>query len=118
MRAVFEAVHQDFRGGARFVNAWHAEGAAWAMSGEDEPRVRFWGTSIDMHLNWNVALVFADGECFSWRKVGCINRHCQYTRHLSYSCCCWPFPKSTVVVLELCKSTLLYFVEGVLEACH
>ena len=77
MRALFEAVHQDFRSGARYVNAWHAEGAAWTMSGEDEPRVRFWGTSIDMHLHWNVALTFADGEAFSWRKVRWVYMHCQ-----------------------------------------
>ena len=84
MRALFEAVHQDFRNGARFVNAWHAQGAAWAMSGEDEPRARFWGTSIDMHLHWNVALTFADGESFSWRKVRCA--HSTVSR-LGSQCC-------------------------------
>ncbi|KAK9916573.1 hypothetical protein WJX75_004348 [Coccomyxa subellipsoidea] len=68
MRAVMEAVHQDFVGPTRIINAWHAEGAKWELSGEDEPRVRFWGSSVDLHLNWTDVLTFSDGDTYSWRK--------------------------------------------------
>ncbi|EIE26264.1 hypothetical protein COCSUDRAFT_32122 [Coccomyxa subellipsoidea C-169] len=68
MRAVMEAVHQDFRGSTRIINAWHAQGAQWELSGEDEPRVRFWGSSVDIHLNWTDVLTFSDGDTYSWRK--------------------------------------------------
>ncbi|CAL8466515.1 g6051 [Coccomyxa elongata] len=68
MRAVIEAVHQDFRGTTHIINAWHAEGARWELTGEDEPRVRFWGSSVDIHLNWTDVLTFDDGDTYSWRK--------------------------------------------------
>ena len=43
-------------------------GESWS-AGEDEPKVSFWGASLDMHLNWTDNLTFHDGETFSWRKV-------------------------------------------------
>ena len=43
--------------------------AACCTAGEDEPKVSFWGASLDMHLNWTDNLTFHDGETFSWRKV-------------------------------------------------
>lgn len=70
MRCILEAVHQDYSHGCRIINAWHAEGARWTLTGEDEPRVSFWGSSVDIHLNWTDNLTFHDGETFSWRKVG------------------------------------------------
>ena len=42
MRCIMESVHQDYSHGSRFINAWHAEGAQWELSGEDEPKVLFW----------------------------------------------------------------------------
>lgn len=45
------------------------QGAQWELSGEDEPRVRFWGSSVDIHLNWTDVLTFSDGDTYSWRKV-------------------------------------------------
>jgi hypothetical protein len=71
MRAVLESVHHDYSRRCRIINAWHAEGAAWTLTGEDEPTVSFWGSSLDMHLNWTDNLTFADGQTFSWRKVSC-----------------------------------------------
>ena len=72
MRAVLESVHHDYSRRCRIINAWHAEGAEWTLTGEDEPTVSFWGSSLDMHLNWTDNLTFADGEAFSWRKVSCL----------------------------------------------
>ena len=72
MRAVLESVHHDYSRRCRIINAWHAEGAEWTLTGEDEPTVSFWGSSLDMHLNWTDNLTFADGETFSWRKVSCL----------------------------------------------
>ncbi len=43
--------------------------ATCCTAGEDEPKVSFWGASLDMHLNWTDNLTFHDGETFSWRKV-------------------------------------------------
>lgn len=71
MRAVLESVHHDYSRRCRIINAWHAEGAEWTLTGEDEPTVSFWGSSLDMHLNWTDNLSFADGETFAWRKVSC-----------------------------------------------
>lgn len=45
------------------------QGARWELTGEDEPRVRFWGSSVDIHLNWTDVLTFDDGDRYSWRKV-------------------------------------------------
>ena len=39
LRCIMESVHQDYSHGSRFINAWHAEGAQWELSGEDEPKV-------------------------------------------------------------------------------
>ena len=40
MRCVLESVHHDYSRGCRIINAWHAEGAQWVLTGEDEPKVR------------------------------------------------------------------------------
>ena len=39
MRCVLESVHHDYSRGCRIINAWHAEGAQWVLTGEDEPKV-------------------------------------------------------------------------------
>ena len=64
----------------RVVNSWMAEGEHWKLEGEDEPSVRFWGTSVEIHLNWIDALTFDDGDVFTWKKVVFLRRsplkHC------------------------------------------
>ena len=39
MRAILASVHHDYSRGCRIINAWHAEGAQWVLTGEDEPKV-------------------------------------------------------------------------------
>ncbi|CAK0732247.1 hypothetical protein CVIRNUC_000104 [Coccomyxa viridis] len=68
MRCLFESVHHDYSKRCRIINAWHAEGAQWTLTGEDEPTVSLAGASADIHLNWTNNLTFNDGEEFSWRK--------------------------------------------------
>ena len=64
----------------RVINSWMAEGEQWKLEGEDEPSVKFWGTSVEIHLNWIDALTFDDGDVFTWKKVAFLRRllskHC------------------------------------------
>ena len=34
MRCLFESVHHDYSKRCRIINAWHAEGAQWTLTGE------------------------------------------------------------------------------------
>jgi hypothetical protein len=93
------------------------QGAKWELSGEDEPRVRFWGSSVDLHLNWTDVLTFSDGDTYSWRKVRCPQGACACLPHRLFSIwsdslpgleehgVCAPQDKSTwirLVVLQSC----------------
>ena len=49
--------------------SWVAEGERWRLEGEDEPKLRFQATSIEMCLNWLDNLTFSDGDTYSWKKV-------------------------------------------------
>lgn len=60
------------------------QGAKWELFGEDEPRVRFWGSSVDLHLNWTDVLTFSDGDTYSWRKVRCPQGACACLPHTSF----------------------------------
>ena len=53
----------------RVINAWVAEGEQWVLEGEDEPSVKIWPTSLELHLNWLDRLTFADGDVYTWKKV-------------------------------------------------
>lgn len=53
----------------RVINAWVAEGENWLLKGEDEPALRFWGASLELHLNWLDHLTFSDGDAYSWKKA-------------------------------------------------
>ncbi|KAK9916529.1 hypothetical protein WJX75_003761 [Coccomyxa subellipsoidea] len=53
----------------RVINAWVAEGENWLLEGEDEPALRFWGASLELHLNWLDHLTFSDGDAYSWKKA-------------------------------------------------
>ncbi|EIE26339.1 hypothetical protein COCSUDRAFT_58876 [Coccomyxa subellipsoidea C-169] len=53
----------------RVINAWVAEGEKWMLEGEDEPALRFWGASLELHLNWLDRLMFSDGDAYSWKKM-------------------------------------------------
>lgn len=53
----------------RVINAWVAEGEKWMLEGEDEPALKFRGTSLELHMNWLDRLTFSDGDAYSWKKV-------------------------------------------------
>ena len=53
----------------RVINSWVAEGEQWRLEGEDEPVVKFWGTSVELRLNWLDCLTFSDGDVYTWTKV-------------------------------------------------
>ena len=57
------------------INAWVAEGEKWMLEGEDEPALRFWGASMELHLNWLDRLTFSDGDAYSWKKVMHVSHH-------------------------------------------
>ena len=37
MRCLFESVHHDYSKRCRIINAWHAEGAQWTLTGNSPP---------------------------------------------------------------------------------
>ena len=39
------------------------------LEGEDEPALKFWGTSLELHMNWLDRLTFSDGDAYTWKKV-------------------------------------------------
>ena len=51
------------------INSWVAEGEHWRLEGEDEPDVKFWGTTVELCLNWLDCLTFSDGDTYTWMKV-------------------------------------------------
>ena len=56
----------------RVIDAWVAEGERWVLEGEGEPAVKFKNTTLNLHLNWLDRLTFADGDVFTWKKVGIV----------------------------------------------
>ncbi|CAK0756209.1 hypothetical protein CVIRNUC_002436 [Coccomyxa viridis] len=57
----------------RGIVSWVAEGEQWRLEGEDEPKLRFRATSVEMCLNWLDTLTFSDGDVYTWEKLttGC-----------------------------------------------
>lgn len=53
----------------RGIVSWVAEGEHWRLEGEDEPKLRFRATSVEMCLNWLDTLTFSDGDVYTWEKV-------------------------------------------------
>lgn len=45
------------------------EGQNWVVEIDAEPVPKFMGVEIDIHLNWDIRLTFADGDCFAWSTV-------------------------------------------------
>ena len=42
MRCLLESVHHDYAKRCRIINAWHAEGAEWTLTGKSLPRSQHW----------------------------------------------------------------------------
>ena len=47
MRCLFESVHHDYSKRCRIINAWHAEGAQWTLTGEPSPLSALHGAMQD-----------------------------------------------------------------------
>ena len=52
-----------------YAGAVRMEGRAWAIDEEVQPKPLFWGTTVDINLNWLLRLTFADGDAYEWRKA-------------------------------------------------
>lgn len=52
-----------------YAGAVRMEGQAWAIDEEVQPKPHFWGTTVDINLNWLLRLTFADGDAYEWRKA-------------------------------------------------
>ena len=52
------------------IIAAHAWGRGWEFEGDVDLRSKFWGRSIELHPVGVLILTFADGEQYTWRKVG------------------------------------------------
>ena len=52
-----------------YAGAVRMEGRAWIIEEEVQPKPHFWGTTVDINLNWLLRLTFADGDAYEWRKA-------------------------------------------------
>ena len=52
-----------------YAGAVRMEGQAWAIDEEVQPKPHFWGTTVDINLNWLLRLTFTDGGAYEWRKA-------------------------------------------------
>ena len=52
-----------------YSGAVRMEGQAWAIDEEVQPKPHFWGTTVDINLNWHLHLTFTDGDAYEWRKA-------------------------------------------------
>ena len=52
-----------------YAGAVRMEGRAWAIDEEVQPKPHFWGTTVDINLNWLLRLTFMDGDAYEWRKA-------------------------------------------------
>ncbi|CAL5227335.1 g10278 [Coccomyxa viridis] len=68
MRLLVETTYLNIKEN-RVINSWVAEGEQWRLEGEDEPVVKFWGTSVELRLNWLDCLTFSDGDTYTWTKM-------------------------------------------------
>ncbi|CAL8466614.1 g6150 [Coccomyxa elongata] len=68
MRFLTETVYLNQKSN-KVINAWVAEGERWMLEGEDEPALKFRGTSLELHMNWLDRLTFFDGDAYSWKKM-------------------------------------------------
>ena len=50
MRCLFESVHHDYSKRCRIINAWHAEGAQWTLTGERSPLSALHGAMPDLSV--------------------------------------------------------------------
>ena len=52
------------------VLAAYCQGRRWTFEGDAEVKSKFWGRSIELTPMGLLKLTFADGDTYTWNKVG------------------------------------------------
>lgn len=118
MRCILESVHHDYSRGCRIINAWHAEGTQWVLTGEDEPKVII-EDAIQPHTTASVSVMCNAVLLKHFRRCGMTEQLYVFSRQLFWpsllsvltdstlNCCCAAFGWGTIELSGRCICCVL-----------